>query len=60
MKKNNIKFLDMENEYLILMIWCVAVLIFYKILKYLSKLFTTENQVKDINDFFDSYGGKSC
>lgn len=60
MKKNNIKFLDMENEYLILLIWCVAVLIFYKILKYLSKLFTTDNQVKDIENFFDSYGGKSC
>ena len=60
MKKNNIKFLDMENEYLILLTWCVAVLIFYKILKYLSKLFTTDNQVKDIENFFDSYGGKSC
>ena len=59
MKKNN-KFLDMENEYLILMIWCVAVLIFYKILKYLSKLFTTDDKVKDIENFFDSYGGKSC
>ena len=60
MKKNNIKFLDMENEYLILVIWCVAVLIFYKILKYLSKLFTTNNKVKDIDSFFDSYGRKSC
>ena len=60
MKKIIIKFLDMENEYLILVIWCVAVLIFYKILKYLSKLFTTDNQVKDIENFFDSYGGKSC
>ena len=59
MKKNN-KFLDMENDYLILMIWCVAVLIFYKILKYLSKLFTTDDKVKDIENFFDSYGGKSC
>ena len=59
MKKNN-KFLDMENGYLILVIWCVAVLIFYKILKYLSKLFTTDIKVKDIDDFFDSYGGKSC
>lgn len=60
MKKNNIKFLDMENEYLILVIWCAAVLIFYKILKYLSELFTTEYKKKDIDDFFDSYGGKSC
>ena len=60
MKKNNIKFLDMENEYLILVIWCVAVLIFYKILNYFSKLFTTEYKVKDIDNFFDSYGGKSC
>ena len=60
MKKNNIKFLDMENEYLILVIWCAAVLIFYKILKYLCKLFTTEHKVKDIDDFFNSYGGKSC
>ena len=59
MKKNN-KFLDMENGYLIIVIWCVAVLIFYKILKYLSKLFTTDIKVKDIDDFFDSYGGKSC
>ena len=59
MKKNN-KFLDMENDYLILVIWCVAVLIFYKILKYLSKLFTADIKVKDIDDFFDSYGGKSC
>ena len=50
----------MENEYLILVIWCVAVLIFYKILKYLSELFTTEYKKKDIDDFFDSYGGKSC
>ena len=60
MKKNNIKFLDMENEYLILVIWCVAVLIFYKILNYFCKLFTTEYKVKDIDNFFDSYGGKSC
>ena len=59
MKKND-KFLDMENDYLILVIWCVAVLIFYKILKYLSNLFTTDIKVKDIDDFFDSYGGKSC
>ena len=48
------------NEYLILIIWFVTVLIFYKILKYLSQLFTTDYKIKDIDNFFDSYGGKSC
>ena len=55
-----INFLDMEiNEYLIFIIWFVTVLVFYKIFQYLSQLFTN-CEIKNIDNFFDSYGGKNC
>ena len=47
-----------KNEYLVFIIWCISVFVLYKIFKRISQAFTFNNT--EINDFFDSYGGKSC
>ena len=43
------------KEYLIFVIWCISVFIFYKILKRINRAVIN----REIDQFFISYGGKN-